>query len=125
MPRIVRGQHCSLCSTADVLCFPLLPDIFSHSSFLPTPQAGSCRGCSAELSVLGGQLAPEMLEAPLGDGNVGLSHKHSPVPRKLQPAMDQVIKLKYWYLCCGASSEGFSHYLPASTRARDLSPFLG
>lgn len=34
----------------------------------------------------------EMLEAPRGNSNMGLSHKNSPVPRKLLPAMDQVIK---------------------------------
>lgn len=68
-------------------------------------------------------LGQRMLEAPLGNGNVELSQKYSPVPRKLWPAMDQVIKLKYWYLYCRASSEGFSHYLPASTRARALPPF--
>lgn len=47
------------------------------------------------------------------------------MPRKLWLAMDQVIKLKYRYLCCGASSKGFSHYLLANVRARDLPPFLG
>lgn len=45
--------------------------------------------------------------------------------RKLWLAMDQVIKLKCRYLCCGASSKGFSHYLLANVRARDLPPFLG
>lgn len=36
MPRIACKYHCSLCSTADVLSFPLLPDFF----FIPPLQCG-------------------------------------------------------------------------------------
>lgn len=35
----------------------------------------------------------EVLEAPPGNGNMGLSHKNSPEPRKLLQAMDQVMKI--------------------------------
>lgn len=83
----------------------------------------SCRGCLVTEALQSCQ-GLKVLEAPPDTGNAGFSHMRSSVPMKLWPAMDQVIKLKYQYLCCGASSDDFFNYLSASRRARDLPPFL-
>lgn len=65
----------------------------------------------------------EMLEAFPGNGNMGLSHKNSPVPRKLLPAMDQVIKILVVVLW--SLQRGFLPLHARCTRGRDLPPFRG
>lgn len=64
-----------------------------------------------------------MLEAPPGSGNMVLSHKNSPVPRKLFPAMDQVIKILVVVLW--SLQRGFLPLPACSTRGRDLPPLRG